>query len=181
MATQEVRSRRTSGGRTGTQHRLVAHAATRLWGDLHAPAGEVAEILANHLRLLGGAVHLSLQLLDLQAVLLQSVADGPFQVVDENKIRKEGKDVLQLQQAVCLLQEAHHVSYLVSRRTLGFQQDDMLGDHQPKLPSHPLVVDGHVSHRLGQVQIHLQRQRHRLLVHALRGIQVAARAQPCPL
>lgn len=46
-------------------------------------------------------VHLCLELVDLPVVAREAVGDGALEVVNGHKVREEGQDVLNLQQATC--------------------------------------------------------------------------------
>ncbi len=85
----------------------------------------------------------------------QTEGEKDLKVINKWKIRKEGKNVFNLQQSICLLQKCNRFSNVFSFCGLSLL-DNMLGYHEPELLPQLFIVLHLVSLQLCSFWIHLQ-------------------------
>mmetsp|Transcript_7091 Transcript_7091/g.20688 ORF Transcript_7091/g.20688 Transcript_7091/m.20688 type:complete len:751 (+) Transcript_7091:60-2312(+) len=154
-------------------HNLAALRTRLILRHCHDSVAHGGNVLPQRLGAMGYFIHFVPQVLDLVVVLFQGLYDGILEVVDQDKVRKEGENVLNLQQRICLLPECNGFPNVFSLVAL-ILLDHMLGNDQPQLLAQDVVLLRSVGDRLRQLQVHVKGVVHRLLVQMHHAVQLHA-------
>lgn len=122
-----------------TQQRQAADAAHLTGLDDGVAAIEGADVRLDGLGARSRLVHLPFQRVDVPRIPFQRVADLLLEVVDNDKVREEGDQVLDAEEAVSGVAALEEIKGCFDAGVLG---DDLLGDGQPELFAEGRVRSG---------------------------------------